>query len=1319
MSATLLLALGIPAISQAADEAERQVWLFRNNGEAQAWKGNGPLPHGAWPVRDKCLQLTASAKGNPSISKQELMLPAEQVNVVQIQMDASPAKKCRLFFATDVSPRVNAQKLVEFDLKPDVREYTLDLKALPAWNNQVTVLRFDFLGLKEDDTISIKCIKVFIGEKISTPMVYTAYRPGEKQVVKEFRAASLFNSNMVLQRDKPLPVWGCAKPGASVAVRFAGQTRNATTDSNGKWSATLDAVPANAEPQTMEIVQATETLSFTNVVVGDVWLCGGQSNMGGAPQDNAPPAERRKELLETDYPNFRYVSMPSLHRETPLPNDAMEEALTWNSIRASALRGVSAVSYYFGQTVHTTQKIPVGLVFVIKAGSQVEQWIGVDELRRVFPGDELQKVAGRRLASGLHNGMIAPIAPFPLRGAMWYQGESNADDEFKYMGYYRSLPALIREWRRLWGADLPVMLAQLPAYTGYPTNSWAHIREAQLLTSQRLPNVGLAVTFDEGDPTNLHPANKYFIGTRLGLAARAMVYGEKLECSGPVYSKLERQKNTLTLRFTHVAGGLKARGELAGFEVRGADQTWVPATAAITGKDGLTVSSPIVSEPQAARYAWKNNPVSTLFNDIALPASPFRTDTPVETQPLRATPPSPVWLSSLELPSIPQEWGNGTPRADKATDGTPLTIAGKKFERGIGAHAPYTMFVELGGAGNAFSASVGVDDGAAKKAITSRNPMFGGGAFNDNNFAKAKHHIAVSFQVYGDGRQLFDSGTMKPGDPAKPVELNLTGVKVLELVVSNHGFYPWALADWAGAKLEMAGSAKPRIVPDREVDGEPEILMPPVPDTPRINGPKVFGVRPGSPFFYTIPATGTRPIEFAAEGLPTGLKLDTNSGVISGVIAACGEHTVNLRVKNSKGATARPFKIVCGDGLALTPPMGWNSWQLYAGHISQEKILRQANALVKSGLRDHGYAYVNIDNGWTATRGGPLNAIQPDMKNFPDMKACVDEIHRLGLRAGIYSSPWISGYGNTCGDTSDNPDGRWDAEQNKKDQGQCGKFSFATNDVRQWVAWEFDLMKYDWHPMDLEHTRLMSEALRTAPRDIVFTISNTGFVKDAPGYVKYTHFWRTGGDNLDVWRKVDPVFDTADEWAPFARPGHWNDPDMLLVGTLAWGNEKAARPTRLTPNEQYAHISFWCLSANPLLLSCDLEKLDAFTLNLLTNDEVLEVNQDPIGKAARRIAKDGDREVWAKPLEDGSWAAGLFNRGRVPATVTIRWSDLKLQGQRRVRDLWRQTDVGTFDETFSAEVPRHGVRLLRLFPAHVARIQPNLSCRGAEEKRER
>lgn len=616
----------------AADESERQVWQFRNNGEASVWNGNGPLPHGTWPAKGGRLQLTATGKGNPSIMRGELLLPADQANVIQLQLEPGGARKGRLFFATDLSPRMNSQKLVEFDLKPDVTEYTLDLKSLSSWKDQVTNLRFDFLGAKAGDVTAIKCIKVLLGEKISKPMVYTSYRPGEKPVVKEFRAGSLFNSNMVLQRDRPVPIWGRAKPGQTITVRFAGQTRTATTDAHGKWSLQLDALSASIEARTMEIAASTagQALTFTNIVVGDVWLCGGQSNMGGAPQDNAPPPERRKELLETDYPNFRCLAMPGLHRETPLANDAMEETLPWQPVRAAALRGVSAVSYYFGQSLHSSQKLPIGLVFTIKAGSQVEQWLSRETLRSLYQESELQNISGHRLASGLHNGMIAPIVPFPLRGAMWYQGESNADNEFKYMAYYRSLPALIGEWRRFWGPELPVMLVQLPAYEKYPTNSWAHIREAQLLAAQRLPKVGLAVTFDEGDPTNLHPNNKYLVGTRLGLAARSLVYGEKLEASGPLFAKLDRQGRELALRFAHVGGGLKARGELAGFEVRDAGDKWFPAKAAIVGKDTVVLSCPIVPDPQAARYAWKNDPVASLFNDLGLPASPFRTDTPVE-----------------------------------------------------------------------------------------------------------------------------------------------------------------------------------------------------------------------------------------------------------------------------------------------------------------------------------------------------------------------------------------------------------------------------------------------------------------------------------------------------------------------------------------------------------------------------------------------------------------------------------------------------------------------------------------------------------------
>lgn len=631
----LVLAAVSGNMAMAADEAELKVWLFRNSSEA--WNGNGPLKHGVWPVRDNALRLRGDANAKSLyLGQNELRLPAEKANVVQIQVDASSSNKGRLWFATGVSPAINQEKMVEFDIKPGagMQDYTLDLKSVPTWKDQISFLRFEFIGMKAEDELSVRCVKVFYGEKISTPMIYTSYKLGSPPAIREFRLGFLFNDNMVLQRNKPVPLWGRGKAGEAVTVKFAGQSKNCTTDSSGKWQVILEPMQASGEPRTL--IASSETnghrVKLENVLVGDVWLCGGQSNMGGSPFDNAPPQERRKELLETDYPMFRYVSIPALHRETPLPNDATEDSLAWRPIQVKSLGGVSAVSYYFGQSIHASQKIPIGEIHIIKAGSQVEQWLGSEALKEIFSDDELKRNCnGTHLASGLHNGMVAPLAPFPICGAMWYQGESNADNEFKYMGYYKSLPALIRSWRSTWGNDLPVFIVQLPAFDGgYPPESWAHIREVQLLCALNLPNVGMAVTFDEGDPKNLHPANKYLIGGRLGLAARAMAYGEKIGHSGPVYAGMERNGNAVSLRFEHVGAGLKARGELKSFEIRGADQRWLPAKAEISGKDHVMLTNPDIARPEAARYAWANNPTATLFSSFDLPASPFRTDVPAQ-----------------------------------------------------------------------------------------------------------------------------------------------------------------------------------------------------------------------------------------------------------------------------------------------------------------------------------------------------------------------------------------------------------------------------------------------------------------------------------------------------------------------------------------------------------------------------------------------------------------------------------------------------------------------------------------------------------------
>jgi alpha-galactosidase len=499
------------------------------------------------------------------------------------------------------------------------------------------------------------------------------------------------------------------------------------------------------------------------------------------------------------------------------------------------------------------------------------------------------------------------------------------------------------------------------------------------------------------------------------------------------------------------------------------------------------------------------------------------------------------------------------------------------------------------------------------------------------------------------------------------------------------------------------------------------ILTPPAPATPRINGAGVFGVRPGAPFLYAIPATGQRPMTFAADGLPSGLTLDAATGRITGVLSSPGEHTVTLRAKNGLAAAERKFRIVVGDRIALTPPMGWSSWNCWGDAVSQELVLSSARAMAAKGLREHGWTYINIDDGWQGLRGGEFNAIQPN-KKFPDMKALADEIHGLGLKFGIYSSPWRGTYAGYVGGSSDNADGTYawvqSGEVNEfyklnKDPSApdakpnwinwtFGKHSFATQDARQWAQWNVDYLKYDWFPNDVSHVKEMTDALRATGRDVVYSLSNTGIYDSAADYMRLAQLWRTTGDIVDTWESVTRNGFSQDRWAAYTGPGHWSDPDMLVLGHVGWGPH--LHPTRLTPDEQYAHMSLWCLLSAPLLLGCDLAQIDDFTLGLLTNDEVLAVNQDALGKQATQFSNLDGKVVYAKTLEDGSFAVGLFNRGETETVIGVKWGPwgnlptAQTGTTFRVRDLWRQQDLGEFKEHFEAPVAPHGVVLIRLIP---------------------
>jgi alpha-galactosidase len=611
-------------------------------------------------------------------------------------------------------------------------------------------------------------------------------------------------------------------------------------------------------------------------------------------------------------------------------------------------------------------------------------------------------------------------------------------------------------------------------------------------------------------------------------------------------------------------------------------------------------------------------------------------------------------LETLQLNFVEQEWGQAQP--NRSVDSHFLSIGGKQFEHGLGTHANSIFRIALGGKAERFTASVGVDD-----EIGSRG--------------------SIEFQVTGDGKLLWESGVMKGGDPAKAVSVDLTGVKLLILTVGEAGDgIAYDHADWADAKIVMKEGKPEATAPVRE----PAVaLTPKAPPQPRINGARVVGVRPGSPFLFTIPATGERPMVFSAKNLPAGLQLDNQSGIITGVLREKGTSVVTLGAQNGKGTAERALKIVCGETIALTPPMGWNSWNCFACDVTEANVRAAADAMVASGLINHGWTYINIDDCWEA--GRDTNGYVLANQKFPDMKALTDYVHGKGLKIGLYSSPGPK----TCA-------------------GHEGSYKHEELDARRYGEWGFDYLKYDWcsygeiarNPDDaalLKPYQIMRDALAKAPRDILFSLCQYGMGNVWEwGAEVGGNCWRTTGDITDTWSSMAGIGFGQAGHEKYAGPGHWNDPDMLVVGYVGWSAN--VRPTHLTPSEQYTHISLWCLLCSPLLIGCDMTKLDDFTLNLLTNDEVLDVSQDPLGRQAGRIAKNGQLEVWAKDLEDGSKAVGLFNRSEAAATVTAKWADLGVTGQQNVRDLWRQQNLGKFADQFQTEVSRHGVVLVKVSP---------------------
>lgn len=481
--------------------------------------------------------------------------------------------------------------------------------------------------------------------------------------------------------------------------------------------------------------------------------------------------------------------------------------------------------------------------------------------------------------------------------------------------------------------------------------------------------------------------------------------------------------------------------------------------------------------------------------------------------------------------------------------------------------------------------------------------------------------------------------------------------------------------------------------------GEEAILLtPPPPNKPRINGPEVYGVHPSSPFLYRIPCTGQRPIAFTAKGLPKGLKLDPSTGIITGSITKPGTFHVTLRAKNAFGKFTRELRIEVGNKLALTPPMGWNSWYIYSRSVSQTAMQSAADQMIASGMADFGYQYVNCDDCWAVQPGSqnpelggtPRSAdgqIVPN-KRFPDIKAMVDYIHSKGLKAGIYTSPGPK----TCA-------------------GYEGSWQHEAQDARTFADWGFDFLKYDWCSYgrvaggktleDLQKPyRKMWNEIQKQHRDIVFNLCQYGM-----GDV-----WKWGGDVGNCWRTTGDLgavrgtklpgfysigLSNAQHWQ-YAHPGAWNDPDYILIGYIGANRGKSFKRTTLTPNEQYSYMSMWSLMAAPLIFSGDMTQLDPFTLNVLCNAEVIAVDQDPLGQQAKILRQTPDEFVLVKKLENGSEALGLFNLTPSVRIISVSWQELGIKGKQTVRDLWRQKDIASITQAFTSQVPAHGVALVRI-----------------------
>ncbi len=629
-------------------------------------------------------------------------------------------------------------------------------------------------------------------------------------------------------------------------------------------------------------------------------------------------------------------------------------------------------------------------------------------------------------------------------------------------------------------------------------------------------------------------------------------------------------------------------------------------------------------------------------------------------------------IDELDLSHALQGWES--PKANRAVTGVPLSIAGQRFDRGVGTHTVGWLGIALHRSARDFSAQVGVDDAVGRHG-----------------------HGRVRFLVRGDGRTLYDSGVVQGGDPAHRISLDVGGVALLELISDAPGDNTHqGHADWCEAVITFDGQRPVAVARSR---GEPEILTPPPSPAPRFVAGWLLAAHPGSPVIYTIPCLGEAPLRFSAEGLPEGLQLDPARGIISGIAPSSGSYPITLQVGNSHGRAQRVLTLVVGGELALTPPMGWSSWNCCHAQVTADIVRANADALVAAGLHRLGYRYVNTDDGWQGSRSRQSTipmALQGNAA-FPDFTGMVADLHARGLSAGIYHVPNVHSPQGLPGATSGNADGSTTSEFVHGGDSPRGPHSWIREDATQFAAWGFDYLKVDNCPTVAE-TRTFAEACRAGGRDVVLSLSASIPLDLIPQYRQHAHLWRTTGDLIDTWFSIRNKLRAQVAWQGLGRPGGWNDPDMLVVGAVGPGWNAPLQPSRLSYAEQYLHVGMWAFLAAPLMIGGDLTRLDPFTRSLLANPELIELDQDPLGAPALLIDQDAERGLmrWRRQLAGEEVAVALVNLGDDPVAMGIDLAELGLDGTWIVRDPWRCRDVERITTGLRQAVPAHGLGLLRL-----------------------